>query len=77
MTIWVVGGYKYIPTSPFNTQELHNNSYKLEQHSQSDKSLPNATIERIKDAHGISYNVDDYETIESSVATLTVNLKHQ
>jgi hypothetical protein len=34
MAIWVVEDYKYIPTNPFNSQELSNNSNTLEQHSQ-------------------------------------------
>jgi hypothetical protein len=48
MTIWVAGHYKYTPTSLFNTKELSNNSYKLEQHSEVIKSLPSATIEIIE-----------------------------
>jgi hypothetical protein len=38
MTIWVVVGYKYTPTIPFNTHELGNNSYIQELHSQSDQA---------------------------------------
>jgi hypothetical protein len=47
MAIWVVGGTNIAPTSPFNTQDLSNNSNTLEQHFQIDQSLPSATIEII------------------------------
>jgi hypothetical protein len=59
MAIWCLVAINTYPTSPFNTHELSNNSYKLEQYSQIIKSLASATIERVMQSIAIRVRICD------------------